>query len=52
MPMFNEEAGARRCIDEISHALRDGPLLSRLIVVNDGSSDRTGEILGSRGRRN
>jgi len=47
VPMFNEEAGARRCIDEISRALRDSPLSPRLIVVNDGSSDRTAEILAA-----
>ena len=47
VPMLNEEAGARRCIDEISRALRDSPLSPRLIVVNDGSSDRTGEILAA-----
>jgi dolichol-phosphate mannosyltransferase len=47
VPMFNEEAGARRCIDEITRALRDSPASPRLVVVNDGSSDRTGEILAA-----
>lgn len=43
--MFNEEQGALRCVQEISRALKDWPDRSRLIAVNDGSSDRTAQIL-------
>jgi dolichol-phosphate mannosyltransferase len=43
--MFNEEAGARRCVEVVTNALRDFPRQTRLIVVNDGSADRTAMIL-------
>ena len=43
--MFNEAAGAERCVVEVCGALRDLPYRSRLIVVDDGSSDATGAIL-------
>src|SRR4051812_41216330 len=45
--MFNEEQGALRCIEEISRALQAWPGRARLIAVNDGSSDRTAEVLES-----
>ena len=45
VPMFNEESGAQNCIDEITRVLREYPPGVRLIAVNDGSSDRTAEIL-------
>jgi len=45
VPMFNERAGAERCIREITRVLSE--LLNRtaLIVVDDGSSDGTAAIL-------
>lgn len=45
VPMFNEEAGAQNCIDEITRLLREFFPGARLIAVNDGSSDQTAEIL-------
>jgi dolichol-phosphate mannosyltransferase len=45
IPMFNEEAGAARCVAAVTAVL---PTLGRrcgLIVVEDGSRDRTGEVL-------
>jgi dolichol-phosphate mannosyltransferase len=45
IPMFNEEAGAARCIAVVTAVL---PALGRrcgLIVVEDGSSDSTAEVL-------
>jgi dolichol-phosphate mannosyltransferase len=47
VPMFNEEHGALRCIQEIGGVLRDLPGSGHLIVVNDGSADRTAEVLKS-----
>jgi glycosyltransferase involved in cell wall biosynthesis len=47
IPMFNEQSGAVKCIAEISHALKQINAISKIIVINDGSSDRTSEILNS-----
>lgn len=44
VPMFNEEAGAAKCVEAISRALQQWPN-SRLIAVNDGSADATAEVL-------
>ena len=43
--MFNEEAGAERCVVEVCRELARLPHRSRLIVVDDGSSDGTPAIL-------
>ena len=45
IPMFNEEAGAERCVVEVCRELERVPHRSRLIVVDDGSSDGTAAIL-------
>jgi dolichol-phosphate mannosyltransferase len=45
IPMYNEETGVEECVRRVSEALDGIPCHSRLIVVNDGSRDRTGEIL-------
>src|SRR6516162_9685149 len=45
VPMFNEENGALRCIEEITWVLRGFPDRTQLIVVDDASCDATGEIL-------
>ncbi len=45
IPMYNEEAGAARCVAKVTEVL---PALGRrcgLIVVEDGSGDSTGEVL-------
>ena len=48
IPMLNEEAGAKACIDSVLSALKEASLgEARLFVINDGSSDRTAQILGS-----
>jgi glycosyltransferase involved in cell wall biosynthesis len=52
VPMFNEEAGARNCIDQITRVLRECSPGARLIAVNDGSSDHTPEILHSAAESN
>jgi dolichol-phosphate mannosyltransferase len=45
IPMFNEERGAEKCVRSVSTAVAQIPERNMLFVVNDGSSDRTGEIL-------
>jgi glycosyltransferase involved in cell wall biosynthesis len=46
MPVYNEAATVERAIDEVLAA--DLPVDSELIVVDDGSTDGTGEILDRR----
>jgi dolichol-phosphate mannosyltransferase len=43
--MYNEEAGAEACVRAVCEELRKLPNRSKLIAVNDGSKDRTGDIL-------
>lgn len=43
--MYNEEAGAQRCVREVCKVLQCELPGSRLFAVNDGSRDRTGEVL-------
>ena len=45
IPMYNEEPGAENCVRQVCEALSAIPCESKLIAVNDGSRDRTGEIL-------
>lgn len=45
IPMFNEEAGAAKCIAAVTAVLRTLGRNCRLIVVEDGSRDRTAEVL-------
>lgn len=45
VPMFNEEVGCEPCVHEICSELDKLPYRCCLVVVNDGSSDRTAEIL-------
>lgn len=45
IPMYNEENGAEICVRSVCAALAVLPIAGRLITVNDGSRDRTGEIL-------
>jgi dolichol-phosphate mannosyltransferase len=43
--MYNEEPGAENCVQQVCDALTRIPCECKLITVNDGSRDRTGEIL-------
>jgi dolichol-phosphate mannosyltransferase len=43
--MYNEEAGAEKCVREVCSALSKISNPAALIVVNDGSRDATGSIL-------
>jgi dolichol-phosphate mannosyltransferase len=45
IPMYNEEFGAEECIRRVCSVLATIPFRNKLVVVNDGSQDRTGDIL-------
>lgn len=45
IPAYNEETGIGRAVDEVCAALRRLPIPARLLVVEDGSHDRTLAIL-------
>lgn len=45
VPMYNEEAGAARCVESIQAVLADMPVSGTLIVVNDASNDATRSVL-------
>lgn len=47
IPMFNEEASCEAFYDELVSVINPLPYLFELIFVNDGSSDRTEQILES-----
>jgi dolichol-phosphate mannosyltransferase len=46
LPAYNEEASLPKLLPKIDAAMRERKADYRMIVVNDGSTDRTGEILG------
>lgn len=46
MPAYNEEENIEAAVQEVKIEVLDKVAASQLIVVNDGSKDRTGEILG------
>ena len=45
IPMYNEEAGAEKCIKAINSYIEALEYFDALIIVNDGSTDATGTIL-------
>jgi len=45
LPAYNEEASLPKLLPKIDGALRERDLEYRLVVVNDGSTDRTADIL-------
>jgi len=45
VPCYNEEGAVQSTVDQIDHVLAAAPFESEMIFVNDGSSDRTGQIL-------
>jgi dolichol-phosphate mannosyltransferase len=47
IPMFNERTGAERCVREIGKVLATLANRTSLVVVNDGSSDGTGDVLSA-----
>src|SRR4051794_15954231 len=46
VPVYNEETWVRRCIDALTASARDAGLALDVVVVDDGSTDRTPEVLG------
>lgn len=47
IPFFNEEACARQLLVEIGEQLAPGQIEFEVIAIDDGSTDRTGDILAS-----
>ncbi len=45
LPAFNEEAGIARLLDRLDEAMDEAGLAYQVVVVDDGSSDRTLEIV-------
>jgi glycosyltransferase involved in cell wall biosynthesis len=44
LPAYNEEENAAAAVEEVSGVLRGMGLEHEILLVNDGSSDRTGEV--------
>ncbi len=44
MPAYNEEANVERAVEQVSAVARELGMDYEIILVNDGSADRTGEI--------
>jgi len=51
VPAFDEEAGIRAALDEVRGALDQAGIRYELVVVDDGSSDRTAEVAREAGVR-
>lgn len=51
IPAYNEERRLPRTLDSIFSYLEARPCRAEIIVVDDGSSDRTSEIVGARGQK-
>jgi dolichol-phosphate mannosyltransferase len=45
IPMYNEILGGERCVRELLAAVSQLPMPGALVVVDDGSTDGTGELL-------
>ncbi len=50
IPMYNEESGVEACVHAVCDELRRLPNRTMLVAVNDGSRDKTGEILNALAR--
>ena len=48
IPAYNEELGITQTLDDLHQVLGDAGCEYEVLVVNDGSSDRTAELLDSR----
>ncbi len=51
IPMYNEETVAASCIDAVIKVIKKQKQKIKLIVINDGSKDTTGEILQKKAQR-
>ena len=45
IPMYNEEANAQKCVTAIYNHIKNLKMRTAIIAVNDGSKDRTSELL-------
>jgi glycosyltransferase involved in cell wall biosynthesis len=45
VPMYNELAGAERCLRELLATIPRIPMRAALVIVDDGSNDGTGDLL-------
>lgn len=45
LPVYNEESKIGRVLDRIDEAMYDASLTYQIVLVDDGSRDRTGEII-------
>ena len=45
IPMLNERAGLRTLFDRVAQAIQDTPVEWEMVIVDDGSTDSTKEIL-------
>jgi dolichol-phosphate mannosyltransferase len=45
IPMYNEEASASKCVDKVVKELKKVKNYTKLLAVNDGSTDKTLQIL-------
>ncbi|MGD1851852.1 MAG: glycosyltransferase family 2 protein, partial [Cyanophyceae cyanobacterium] len=48
IPAYNEELGITQTLDDLHRVLRDAQCTYEVVVVNDGSGDRTADLLDSR----
>ena len=48
IPVFNEEDGVNQTLDELHQVLQQADYRYEIVVVDDGSSDRTTDILSTR----
>lgn len=44
VPAYNEEYFIKGCLSSISNALKDSGLMYEIVIVDNGSNDRTGDI--------
>lgn len=50
IPMYNEELGAKKCVNQILKTIKSINYPIQLVIVNDGSRDKTEKILLSQER--
>ena len=48
LPAYNEEANVVAAVEEVSHVAQKLNVDYEIILVNDGSRDRTGELARTR----
>ena len=48
IPAYNEELGIAQTLDDLHQVLRNAQCAYEVVVVNDGSGDRTADLLDSR----